>query len=632
MVVAVTKASAPTTVLVTPDSLGTAGDREVTELTSGFKYQVGIGGTLKYVKEDGTLSISKLDLGDLIGSKIKGLTNGETYNVQKYTTSAAVTVILDSGSLGTAGDECITGLTTGSKYKVIVNGVTEYVKADGTLSTIESEAGKLSGTEIIGLINGITYKVETYTHTPITYTLTYTAGSNGTITGATSQTVNIGDNGVTVTAVPTSGYHFVSWSDGLTNASRTDSNVNANISVNATFEVNTSSGGSSNTSTSTSSSSSSSGSSSSNSTSTQITVAVTDGNSDNTISQTEVSRTTEADGTKKDEVKYTADKAEQTVDALKKEGKDVARIVIPDAKDEVAEAKVSIPIATISVLSKANINLEIATENAIISLPKESVQDLSQNRIGQTGDLYFNLVPIKDETKQNEILARANQEQVVKNVSGNSKVQVVGRPMTIETNMSQRAVNITLPLKGVTLPSNEAERQAFLNDLGIYIEHSDGTKELVKGEIVEYAKGVFGIKFGINKFSNFTIVKLNQQGNGIGTWQNSAQGWKYIKNGQPATGWNQVGSYWYLMDSTGIMETGWKQTNGTWYLLKNDGAMATGWTQSNGLWYFLKDSGAMETGWVQSNGEWYYLYSDGSMASSTTIDGYLLDASGAWAK
>ena len=32
----------------------------------------------------------------------------------------------------------------------------------------------------------------------------------------------------------------------------------------------------------------------------------------------------------------------------------------------------------------------------------------------------------------------------------------------------------------------------------------------------------------------------------------------------------------------------------------------------------------------KSNGTWYYLYSDGAMASNTVIDGYSLDASGAW--
>ena len=279
-----------------------------------------------------------------------------------------------------------------------------------------------------------------------------------------------------------------------------------------------------------------------------------------------------------------------------------------DVKDEVSEAKVNIPMATISVLSKGNINLEIDTDNARISLPKESIQDLSQNGIGQiNGDLYFLLVPIKDEKQQEEIKTRANQEKVIKEVAGNNGIQVLGRPMAIETNMSQRSVDITLPLKGVTIPSNPAEREAFLKDLGVFIEHSDGEKVLARGEIVEYAPGVPGIKFRITKFSNFTIVKLNQTSAGI--WQNNADGWKYIKNGQSVIGWNQIYEYWYLMDSTGTMQIGWRQTSGTWYLLKTDGAMATGWQQTNG--------------------KWYYLYSNGAMASNTVIDGYTLDKSGA---
>ena len=48
-----------------------------------------------------------------------------------------------------------------------------------------------------------------------TYTLTYTAGANGTITGTSPQTVNHGADGTAVTAVPNAGYHFVDWSDGV---------------------------------------------------------------------------------------------------------------------------------------------------------------------------------------------------------------------------------------------------------------------------------------------------------------------------------------------------------------------------------------------------------------------------------
>ncbi|MDE2399779.1 MAG: DUF11 domain-containing protein [Patescibacteria group bacterium] len=80
----------------------------------------------------------------------------------------------------------------------------------------------------------------TNTFIPITqFTLTYTAGANGTITGTSPQTVNQGANGTTVTAVPNLGYHFVDWSDASTTNPRTDSNVQGNISVTANFAIDT---------------------------------------------------------------------------------------------------------------------------------------------------------------------------------------------------------------------------------------------------------------------------------------------------------------------------------------------------------------------------------------------------------
>ncbi len=72
-----------------------------------------------------------------------------------------------------------------------------------------------------------------------TYTLTYTAGANGTIMGMSPQTVNHGANGTPVTAVADSGYHFVNWSpDNSTQNPRTDTNVMANVNVTANFALN----------------------------------------------------------------------------------------------------------------------------------------------------------------------------------------------------------------------------------------------------------------------------------------------------------------------------------------------------------------------------------------------------------
>jgi len=69
------------------------------------------------------------------------------------------------------------------------------------------------------------------------YTLNYAAGKNGTIEGASQQTVNHGGDGSSVTAVPAEYYHFVSWSDGVAVASRTDRKVTAGLAVKANFAI-----------------------------------------------------------------------------------------------------------------------------------------------------------------------------------------------------------------------------------------------------------------------------------------------------------------------------------------------------------------------------------------------------------
>ena len=74
---------------------------------------------------------------------------------------------------------------------------------------------------------------------PRTRTLTYTAGTGGRIVGTSPQTVDPGGSGATVTAIPSTGYDFVNWSDGATTAARTDVNVTVNKSVTANFAIKT---------------------------------------------------------------------------------------------------------------------------------------------------------------------------------------------------------------------------------------------------------------------------------------------------------------------------------------------------------------------------------------------------------
>jgi hypothetical protein len=74
------------------------------------------------------------------------------------------------------------------------------------------------------------------------WTLTYTAGANGSIVGTTPQTVDDGADGSLVTATPDPLYQFAGWSDdpgpGITiPAARTDLAVGADINVTASFTL-----------------------------------------------------------------------------------------------------------------------------------------------------------------------------------------------------------------------------------------------------------------------------------------------------------------------------------------------------------------------------------------------------------
>lgn len=67
------------------------------------------------------------------------------------------------------------------------------------------------------------------------FTLTYTAGANGSIIGDASQIVQDGGDGTAVYASADTGYHFVEWTDESTDNPRHDTSISGNVTQAATF-------------------------------------------------------------------------------------------------------------------------------------------------------------------------------------------------------------------------------------------------------------------------------------------------------------------------------------------------------------------------------------------------------------
>ncbi|QPR67081.1 leucine-rich repeat protein [Lysinibacillus macroides] len=228
------------------------------------------------------------------------------------------------------------------------------------------------------------------------------------------------------------------------------------------------------------------------STSNQITVNVVDANQpDSVLVQTVISRDSSS-GVIKDTVNFTTANARESIEKLALQANKKSRIIIPDEQQQVSETTVSIAKEAAQLLSEGQTGLGIDMETVKLDIPSASLANFN-------ADFYFRVVPIKSLEKQQQLEARAKTEQAVQQLAGSATVTLLGQPMTIETNMQNRPVTLTLPL-----PKTITQEQ--LDHLAVYIEHSDGTKEVVRGQIVDFKESTKGIQFEVTKFSTFSIL------------------------------------------------------------------------------------------------------------------------------
>jgi hypothetical protein len=83
----------------------------------------------------------------------------------------------------------------------------------------------------VGAITGNTTYTAQFSSTVRSYTVTLTSNGNGTVSGGGTYTYGSTAN---ISATPDSGYNFVQWSDGDTNASKSIT-VTGDVSLSATF-------------------------------------------------------------------------------------------------------------------------------------------------------------------------------------------------------------------------------------------------------------------------------------------------------------------------------------------------------------------------------------------------------------
>jgi len=75
-------------------------------------------------------------------------------------------------------------------------------------------------------------------YSPITFTVSFLAGSHGSISGITPQTIEYGNSASSITAVADNGYHFTNWTDGNTQNPRELLAITSDKTITANFAAN----------------------------------------------------------------------------------------------------------------------------------------------------------------------------------------------------------------------------------------------------------------------------------------------------------------------------------------------------------------------------------------------------------
>jgi len=162
----------------------------------------------------------------LIPGFIVDLTNitlPETYYTVSTTISCGSGTVAADPAKVRSGDFCIITINPASGFR---------------LASITD-----NGIDVSALVSNNAYVIDNvdFNHTIVvsftddTFTLRYTAGEHGSISGNLLQTVVSGADGTEVEAIPENGFYFAGWSDGSTDNPRIDPSLTGNISVKAVF-------------------------------------------------------------------------------------------------------------------------------------------------------------------------------------------------------------------------------------------------------------------------------------------------------------------------------------------------------------------------------------------------------------
>lgn len=216
---------------------------------------------------------------------------------------------------------------------------------------------------------------------------------------------------------------------------------------------------------------------------------------DDVLLQTVLTRVL-SNGSFQDTVNFTVANANEFLRILGNKEDKRSRLVIPNMEPPASETKVILDRDAAKRLIEGKSHFSIAMGMVKIDVPFTSMNDFNE-------DIYFRIVPIKDALRQKAIEDQAKQAEIVLQQGNGANVKLVGQPISIDTNLQNRQVTLLLPL-----PANLTSAQR--ENMMVYVEHSNGTVEIIRGRFAEFTRGQTGIVFDVEHFSTFSLLYVEQ--------------------------------------------------------------------------------------------------------------------------
>ncbi len=168
----------------------------------------------------------------------------------------------------------------------------------------------------------------------------------------------------------------------------------------------------------------------------------------------------------------------------------------PDPADEYA---FELSGEIVSALAGSGNGIELNTEQGTVRLESGVLKKIEESGT----NLYFRMA-YGSENEAMESSEKFMNDKTMLKIIGSQGREVICPPVIIDTNISGYPVKVLIPFKGVDEESLSSSE--FLNSLFIYVEHDNGSTELIKGSIIIKDNKPYGIEFEISQFSSFQIV------------------------------------------------------------------------------------------------------------------------------